>query len=218
MDRIDRSVFTGTPARRLVPRGLLPALTVAALLFLPGCASVRYSFDRDPALPIPAGASWAWAEPERGRDARARDGATPVNALVQGRIERAIAGALADKGFVRQPRAEAALLVEYYVSVEEREAVQRDVDPGLGRAIPVVRCGPGGCWRTWIYDTIVPPTVTYRPVTWREGTLIVDFVDRASGRLAARAVAEGEVRRDGVREEVLRERVARMLRDLPGAG
>ena len=53
--------------------------------------------DRDENIPVPQGATWAWAAPEMG--ARAHRGPAPAGEIVQQRFQRAIESAMEAKGY-----------------------------------------------------------------------------------------------------------------------
>jgi len=198
----------------VAPVRAVPLLAAAALL---GCIGpLRHvTVDRDPSVPLPAGASWAFrshAEPEGPEAEGILD-----NPIVHQRLERLIAAELVAKGYrqVADP-GEATLLVDYHLGVRERTGTVR-TERRTGAYIPVTTCEDRGrtCTTRLVWGPYGPPEVVYRPYTYREGTLVVDVDDRASNQVAWRVVGQRRINQADESEETLRNVVVRLLRDLP---
>src|SRR5262249_50701422 len=139
------------------------------------------------------------------------------NPIAHQRLERFIAAELAAKGYrqVGDPR-EATLLVDYHLGIKERTGTVRTERP-TGAYIPVTTRQDRNrtCPARLVWGPYGPPAVTYRPFTYREGTLVVDIDDRASGLTAWRVVGQRRLNPADEAEEPLRRTVERLLRDLP---
>jgi len=187
----------------------LRTLTVAAmsviwLLGVTGCSSLKVVVDRDSTIPIPPGSTWAWGpEPPERRpdelDPRVN------NSIIHGRVKRSVEAALAQKGFRQVDDAQTAdFLVYYRIGV-------RDARQVITQATPVAPMWGG--WGWGFYGP--PPIVTSREVTYTEGSLMIDLVQRSTGKLAFRAIAlDQDVTRADSSDEQMAQTVARTLRDL----
>jgi hypothetical protein len=211
------------PRPVLAPRLLRLAASCAALLALDGCSVLRrVSVDRDPAVPLPAGATWAFrshAEPE-GPEADA----LLDNPIVHQRLERLVAGQLEAKGYhqVDDPSL-ATLLVDYHLGVRESKQTVRTVRPS-GAYAPITTCDARDtrdrsrtCTTRLVWGPYGPPEVSTRHYVYREGTLVVDVADRASGLVAWRVVGERRMAANDGTEDKLGPVVERLLRDLPAS-
>ena len=187
----------------------LRTLTVAAmsviwLLGVTGCSSLKVVVDRDSTIPIPPGSTWAWGpEPPERRpdelDPRVN------NSIIHGRVKRSVEAVLAQKGFRRVDDTQTAdFLVYYRIGV-------RDARQVITQATPVAPMWGG--WGWGFYGP--PPIVTSREVTYTEGSLMIDLVQRSTGKLAFRAIAlDQDVTRADSSDEQMAQTVARTLRDL----
>jgi len=183
-------------------------LTVAALLSLivvVGCNEYVTS-ERNPEIPIPKKATWAWrpieAQPVPGREARpviSRDepnqGARPVpqteasSEILRGQIRVAITKALAEKGFKEVTDLQAAaFLVDYHIAVKDQSAA---VPVGYGGGYPGVVCGPYGCVQSWGWG---PPAYGYQNIKFRNGTMVFDFLQASTKKVAFRAIGNKPVK------------------------
>jgi Domain of unknown function (DUF4136) len=206
------------PRPVLAPRLLRLAASLAALLALEGCSVLRrVSVDRDPAVPLPAGATWAYrthAEPE-GPEADA----LVDNPIVHQRLERLVAGQLEARGYhqVADP-SQASLLVDYHLGIREHKETVRTVRRS-GAYAPITTCDPRQrtCTTKLVWGPYGPPEVSTRHYVYREGTLVVDVADRASGLVAWRVVGERRMSANDGTEDKLRRVVERLLRDLPAS-
>src|SRR5262245_32074531 len=73
---------------------------------------------------------------------------------------------------------------------------------------------PGSTW-AWGTERPERPIVTSREITYTEGSLMIDLVQRATGKLAFRAIGlDQDVTQADNSDEQMTETVARTLRDL----
>jgi len=179
-------------------------------------SSLRVRVDRDPGVPLPSGATWAFrghSEPEGPEAEEALD-----NPIVHQRIERLIAQELEARGYhqVGDPSS-ATLLVHYHLGVKQRTETVRS-ERRTNAYAPVTTCEDRGrtCTTRLVWGPYGPPEVTYRQYTYKQGALVVDIVDQASGLVAWRAIGQRRLRPGNDSEESLHDTVARILRDLPG--
>jgi len=187
----------------------LQTLTTAAMLMIwllsvTGCSSLKVVVDRDSTIPIPPGSTWAWGpEPPERRpdelDPRVN------NTIIHGRVKRSVEAVLTQKGFrqVNDPQT-ADFLVYYRIGV-------RDTRQIITQTTPV---GPfWGGWGWGYYGP--PPMVTSREVSYTEGSLMIDLVQRSTGKLAFRAIGlDQDVTHADLSDEQMTQTVARTLRDL----
>jgi hypothetical protein len=207
-------------------KSLLVVALMACISVLAGCDDV--TIERNPEIPIPKHATWAW------RPAAAKDharGSRPVisedvisrgetivrekdaiNDITLGQLRVAIQQTLASKGFTQVSDPDAAdFLVDYHVAVRRHNVTVERVYPG---AYPGLLCGPFDCWEGWGWG---PPQVGYEHIRFREGTIVFDFVQRSSNRLAYRAVGQKPVHRETFSQEEITGLIHHLLKDLkPG--
>lgn len=139
---------------------LLKLAAAAGAAFLAACAPAIQS-QRDESIPVPQGATWAWAKDEPGgrvepagredsapRAPRAArrvpDDPTSARAIPRQRFQRALEAALVAKGFPKAPdRSQADFLLSL--------AIEGPGRPGPGRVMTGVRIGVyrGGWYRPW---------------------------------------------------------------------
>lgn len=215
---------------------LLTAVAFLSLIFAAGCDEyVQVTRDRD--VRIAKNATWAWRpiveEAAVARDNRTGDNrpvisrddvsrtrtapprpADPNDEVVRGRVKTAIEQNLTSKGLkqVSDPAA-ADFLVDYKYAVNRGNAT---VPVGYAGAYPGLVCGPFRCWESWGYG---PAYVGYENVHFREGTIVVDWVQQATKHLVYRAVGEKPVRRDAfsLTQDDINGLVHHLLKDLkPG--
>jgi len=190
--------------------GIQTAVAAAAMVFcgllLAGCDE-HVTADRNPEVRIAKHATWAWRpaqEAARARDSRdsraviSRDVISrnesvvretdATNEIVRGQIRVAIEQNMASKGFrhVNDPQA-ADFLVDYHVAVRRHTAT---VERVYGGGYPGVVCGPFRCWESWGWG---PPEIGYQNIRFREGTIVFDFVQQSTNKLAFRAIGEKPV-------------------------
>jgi hypothetical protein len=172
-----------------------------------GCASTpEISVERDPDLSLAGARSYGWFDP-LGTD-RAE-----YESLVTGRLKRAVGEALEDSGLIFDAE-DPDVRVNFYVNLEDRQEV-REVfsDPVAVRPLGRGRHYFG--YRSGFYDPW--PGYELEVTEYRQGTLSIDLVDTATGRLAWVGVLEGRVREDslGERDEALRSALAELFARFP---
>jgi len=209
-------------------RTRVPFATAAALscaFLLAGCDE-RVQIIRDRDVHFSKHATWAWRpmeEQTRARDSRrviSRDeinrretverDTDADNDALRDKVKTAIAATLREKGFkeVSDPAA-ADFLVDYHLAVRRRNVTV--AYPAGGWV-----CGPFGCYDGWGWG---PGPVGYERIHFREGTIVLDIVQRGSRQPAYRAVGEKPVHRDSFSfsQHEVNDMVRRLLRDLrPG--
>jgi len=180
------------------------AIAIVCMLGLAGCSSLKVVVDRDSTIPIPPGSTWAWGpEPPEKRpeelDPRVN------NSIVHGRIKRSVEAVMAQKGFrLLEDDKTADFLVYYRVGVRESRQM-------VTQATPVSPMWGG--WGWGFYGP--PPVITSREITYTEGALWIDIVQRSTGKLAFRAIGlDRDVTGADGSDEQIAQTVARTLRDL----
>jgi hypothetical protein len=214
--------------RYVTARVPLAATAVLSCAFLlAGCDEhVRIIRDRD--VHFPKHATWAWRPMEqqssRGRGSRpvvSRDEITrrdtvtrdteADNDALRGKVKTVIEATLRDKGFkeVSDPR-DADFLVDFHLGVQRRNVTLERVYPG---AYPGLVCGPFGCYEGWGWG---PAAVGYEHIRFREGTIVLDVVQRWTDHPAYRAIGEKPVHRDAfsVSQDEVNSLVHHLLKDL----
>jgi hypothetical protein len=183
------------------------ALAIVALLMATGCSSLKVNVFRDPAITIPPGSTWTWAqepEPKRPEELDPRVN----NSIIHGRVKQAMERVLAQKGYRQTDPNSADFLVAYRVGVKDSRQV-------VTQAVPVGPTYWGGWGWGWGYYG-PPPMVTSREITYTEGALMIDMTQRSTGKLAFRAIGQDQdvTGADGSEEEI-QKTVTKLLQDLP---
>jgi len=183
------------------------AIGMGGLLVTTGCSSLKVNVIRDPAIAIAPGSTWAWGpQPAEKRpdelDPRVN------NSIIHERVRRAVDRVLAQKGFRQTDPNSADFLVAYRVGVKDARQV-------VTQTIPV---GPnywGGWGWGWGYYG-PPPMVTSREITYTEGALMLDMMQRSTGKLAFRAIGvDQDVTGADGSEEKIQKAVEKLLQELP---
>ena len=106
--------------------------------------------------------------------------------ITQDRIKQAIAGELSKRG-LRQVERNADFLVTTHTFVEQAERTVYDTQPAAGFAYPYAVSYRGG-FLPVNYGYYYGPSYYSRPRTeqYREGTLVIDFIDRRTNNLVWR--------------------------------
>lgn len=206
------NAYTRQPERLV---GLLTMLLGLALLS--GCATTsRAEYDRE--VDFSRYQTFAWAAPDR------REVRDPVldSGLLDRRVGRVVREVLTERGFREVDPDEADFLVTYHTTSRDRVAT------GASHVRVHLAYGRGYRYYPHWYDPFYGP---YHPYygpypphhvrdrrDYREGTLIIDVVDREREELIWRNWRASEVRQDLFTERQIRDRVERMLRDFPPQG
>lgn len=179
-------------------------LTIAAAGWLLGCsATPNVEFDEE--TRFGEYQTFAWAPPERG------DVEDPVldSGLLDRRVKRAVSSVLTDRGFEEVAPEEADFLVTYHTATRERMSESNvRVHLTYGYGYPYYPA-----WYGSRYYPYAPYTRESR--SYREGTLMVDIVDRAEEQLIWRGWRSGEVRQSRYTEEQVLAQVRSILSDFP---
>ncbi|MGB8435378.1 MAG: DUF4136 domain-containing protein [Burkholderiales bacterium] len=178
---------------------------LAVAIGLTACANISY--DRDDAIPIPAGATVAFG----GSRYEGRENLDPAvdNDIVHRRIRSSLVAQLQSKGFkVVDSTASADFLVRYFL------AVRRDTVPVATSRTPrtATPVGPGWGWG-WGGGTVT----TITPVDFSEVSFVVDLVQRSSGHTAWRAVWRGNPSTRAPTQEQIDDTMARIFSSAPAA-
>ncbi|MDQ2070869.1 DUF4136 domain-containing protein [Natronospira bacteriovora] len=177
--------------------------TLVALAWLTGCATTRAEYDRE--ADFSRYQTFAWSEPER------REVRDPVldSELLDRRVERAVRDALREKGFREVAVDEADFIVTYHITSRERVYTSPNVRVHLSY-------GRGYRYYPHWHDPFYGP-YPYEHRSYREGTLIIDIVDREREELVWRSWRASEARQDQFSESQVNRRVERILREFPPA-
>jgi hypothetical protein len=182
------------------------AIAMGGLLVTTGCSSLKVNVIRDPAIAMAPGSTWAWGPPAEKRpdelDPRVN------NSIIHDRVRRAVDRVLAQKGFRQTDPNSADFLVVYRVGVKDARQV-------VTLTFPVgPNYGGGWGWGWGYYGP--PPMVTSREITYTEGALMLDMMQRSTGKLAFRAtgVDQDVTGADGS-EEQIQKTVEKLLQELP---
>jgi hypothetical protein len=218
------------PLLSKVPSSVL-AVAFLSVFVLAGCDE-HVTVIRDPDIPIPRHATWAWRpappppkNPVISRDVISRNGGTRETVtrdqsletdILRRQIKIGIEQTMASKGLVRVDDPQTAdFLVDYHVGVHRHNVTVGYVDP-VG-AYPVVVCGYAGCWETLRGGYWGPPGVSYETIRYREGTIVFDLTKQTTNRLAFRAVGYKRIDRSSFSQENVTDSVHHLLHDLkPG--
>lgn len=195
-----------------------PARAAAALVLALAAVAItacetpggKVSTLQSSSVALTPGSTYAWAPV----DTAARSGADPrvANDIIQERLRIAVDTALAAKGFrqVADP-AQATLLVAYHVGLQNQTETRVETFGGGGTA-----CGFRGCVHGWgVYG---PPSVDVSNINYTQGTVILDLIDRASGKLAWRATSEKRVDQNDATQAGMNAIFADMTKSLPRPG
>jgi hypothetical protein len=177
--------------------GILTGLLAAALIG--GCATpVRSEYDQR--ANFDRFRSFAWVAPERDKVA------DPVldSQLLDRRMRSAVQSELIARGYDLVSPDEADFLVTYHTSTRER------IQPGTTRVSIGYHRGSPFWWGGTFADTGAR--------SYREGTIIIDIIDRAEGTLVWRGWSASEVRQDRYTDDRLRRLTSSILKDFPPGG
>lgn len=179
-------------------------LTIVAAGWLAGCAATP-NVEYDQEVRFSEYRTFAWAPPEQG------DVEDPVldSGLLDRRVQRAVSSVLTERGFEQVDPEEADFLVTYHTATRERMSSSNvRVHLTYGYGYPY--------YPAWYGSRYYP----YAPYTrdshsYREGTLMIDIVDRDEEQLIWRGWRSGEVRQSRYSEEQVLAQVRSILSDFP---
>lgn len=163
-------------------------ISMLAGLLLPACTSVPVKSDYDQEAAFAEYHTVAWLP--RDKDLAV---SKSLRSLVDVRIKRAIRRTLEAKGhrFIEQGAPD--LYVTYHLAIRDRTTVTPEHYSGFGQT----------------------PGATLNIQTYREGTLVIDLIDRAEQHLVWRGWAVGAVARSDQMEEQIKAVVAHILSRYP---
>ncbi len=160
------------------------ASLIAATALLSACGP-ELLYHRDPAVTIPAGATWAWSLPD-GDGLAPHDGAvTPPDSIAR-LIAAAIERELQAKGYPRTSGDLAQFVVHYHVG---RRTVVDTLPPRDDAVTTAGGARQPGMWGGYGR----PEELDDRTITWDEGMLIVDVLPRDRSTVAWRGAIIGEI-------------------------
>lgn len=178
---------------RLPRNGRLGAATVVLALALTGCATLRVHSSLEPGIDFGRYRTYNWS-PTDGFSTG--DPRLDNNRFFIERLQTAVEHRLAPLGFEKTTSETPDVLLHYHARVDQRLDAN-DLDGADGRC----------------------ETLECRPFVYEAGTVLIDFVDARTRRLAWRGWAEGSL--DGVvddqawMEAKIDEAVAKILARLP---
>lgn len=188
----------------------LTASAVAVTLTLTACQGPggRVSVLEGDTVRVAPGSTYAWAP-----DAQPGSGDPRIdNDIVQGRIKTAVDTALQGRGFTLADPASATLLVQFHIGLQNRTETQVS---SFGPS-PAAACGVRGCIGGFGWGMYgAPRDFDVRTINYTEGMLMLDLIDRASGKLAWRATSQRRMDNRDADQARANAIVADMVKSLP---
>jgi uncharacterized protein DUF4136 len=185
----------------------------AVAVLVAACASgTTVQTQRDAAVPVPQGATWAWGRAERTYEAERDRLATDPE--LTGMITTAMERELAAHGYRMADSSQATLLVHYHLGARRQREETSDVTNVAPGPCTSDYCRARYNWGTWGM-----PENNFGVTEYREGMLLVDVVDRASGKVAWSALYKTRIDNPATTIEERQQRVTgavhRALAGLP---
>jgi predicted Rdx family selenoprotein len=198
-----------TMTQWLLRSGLMAA---AAVLSLAACESPggKVSVLTGGSVAVQPGATYAWAP-----SGQAGSGDPRVdNDIVRERIQTAVDTNLAAKGYRQADAGSAQLLVQYHIGLQNKTDTQvNTMGGGMG---PGMACGRRGCIGGYGWGMYgAPMDIDVSHIDYTEGTLMLDLVDRASGKLAWRATSQKRLDQKDADQAGVNAIVGDMVKSLP---
>jgi len=184
-------------------------IAIPALLAL-GCASApNIQTNRDPNVPLPAGATWAWGK----RDTVSHYEMDPQaqSPILHQRVQTAIEKTLAKKGFkqVAVPE-DAQLVVTYHIGLKRTTQLETTTS-----AVGGYYGGWYGGYGWGYYGAPTYVTSSTTPVDYKQGGVLVYIRERASGKVAWSGLYTKDVHdTDKVTAESVQRGADELFRDL----
>lgn len=197
------------------PRSSLIALGLAAGMVAAACSPPTITSDRNPDIPIPAGATVVFAGATSEGDTQVDPAIS--NDIMHERIQNAIKAQLAAKGYtVAQSESTATFGIRYYVGMKQSTSYVTTTT-GVGVGGPYYGgYGPYGYgygWGGYGYGGMA--TSTTSPVTSTNVSFVVDLVDMKSGKTAWRGVYQGEAASKPPTDDQLKKKADAIFKTLP---
>ena len=182
-------------------------LLAALALVAAACGGPSISSDFDSSIPVPQGATYAFVGGTQTTTTNQKTTEGPDrNEFVHQRIQNAIQDQMKAKGF--KPTADSAsahFVVRYFLDLRIRNGyVTTGYSPYYG----------------WGWGRRYGGVVVSEPVQFKEGGLLIDLVERSTGKLAWRGTIEGDVPDHAPSQEEISKVVAQAMETLkptPGA-
>lgn len=171
-----------------------------AVCLLSGCETVSVSTDYDHAAPFGSYKTYTLAPPAHGQT---------LSPSSEAALRDALRTELAARGIHEVQGKQADLDVVRHVFIQERASVQQYTDWGYGRyGLWPYGYGYYGMWPG------APQTYT-SVYQYREGTMIIDFVDAKTKKLVFRGIGTAIVGDPQANAAKIREGVAKMMQGFP---
>ena len=199
----------------LMPQNLRILGLGTGLLALAACSPPTITSDRNPDIPIPAGATVAFA----GATSEGNTQVDPAvsNDIMHARIQNAIMDQLKAKGYtVVDSGTSATFNVRYYVGMKQNTSY---VSTTTGVAVGGPYYGGWGGygygygWGGYGYGGTAVTTTS--PVTTTNVSFVVDLVDSKSGKTAWRGIYQGEAASKPPSDSQLKSRADAIFKTLP---
>ncbi|MEC4728245.1 DUF4136 domain-containing protein [Shewanella sp. D64] len=184
-------------------------LAVLSLSALSACSSMRSSSDYDPAINFSDIKTFAWVEQ------KSQDNSYHLDGLMDQRVRAAVDKQLALKGLKLTNAETADVLVNYLTKVDKKINVDT-FNTNYGYNPYGYGYNPYGYGYGWGMSRSMNTQTTVRE--YEVGTLILDMIDRESGRLIWRGTVTDTIRNEntpGERVGIVNEAVSSMLMDYP---
>lgn len=184
-------------------------LAVISLSALSACSSMKSSSDYDPAINFSEIKTFAWVEQ------KSEDNSYHLDGLMDQRVRAAVDNQLSQKGLKLTNAETADVLVNYLTKVDKKINVDT-FNTNYGYNPYGYGYNPYGYGYGWGMSRAMNTQTTVRE--YEVGTLILDMVDRESGRLIWRGTVADTIRNDNTPNErvgIVNEAVASMLMAYP---
>lgn len=199
------------PLRHPVLATILAVVGAAALLTACESPGGKVTVLSSGTIAIQPASTYAWAPTDRPGNGDPR----LDNDITRERIKTAIDVNLAAKGFRQTDPATAQVLVEYHIGLQDK--VDTHVTSFGGPGPAGMACGPRGCIGGYGWGMYGAPTdIDVRHISYVEGTLMLDLIDRHSNKLAWRATSQKRLDKDDASQTGVNAIVADMVKSLPG--
>ena len=166
-------------------------ICLAAAFMLPACSPISVTRDYDSETDFSQYTTYRWVK----QDPDVPSGKRAQHSMLENRVKSAVDADLAGKGYRRVESGRPDFLVAWYIGAQDKVNVER-----YG-----YRYGPRGRW----YGTNV------HVHHYKEGTLILDFVDPDDKVLVWRSTAVGSMKYLTKGEHEVRSSVEKMLEKFP---